>query len=105
MDGYDIELGIPLVEFSGNGEECDKGVCPEQAPSKKCRLPNLNEPYLVTQVLVVWLSVTIVFFAVFNLFEGAFFNLGPGDNVILFGVRIDTWTKWTFVMVFNFIDM
>lgn len=64
-----------------------------------------GDPYFVTQVLVVWLLIVIVFFAVFGLFEGDFFGFGPSNGVVLFGVAINTWGRWVCVMLYNFVDM
>lgn len=108
MDGYVLdtpEEGIPLVELVTRDSECAETLCKDDKEPKKHKLWKLGDPMFVTQVLLVWLACIMVFFAVEGLFEGNFFNVGPNDNVVLFGVAINTWTRWTAVMVFNFVDM
>ena len=65
----------------------------------------IKDPYFATKILLCWLIIVMVIFASCGLFEGAFFGFGPGPNVILFGIVIDTWTKWSVVVLINFVDM
>lgn len=102
MDQYDegnlteVEMG-PLMKLEVNIDNDPKYT------RKKKNI--LNNPYFSSQILICWFAIIVVFFAVMGLFEGNFFNIGPSSNVVLFGLKIDTWSKWTAIVVFNFIDM
>lgn len=66
---------------------------------------HMTNPLFATKMLLVWLFIVIVMFAVLGLFEGSFFRWGPGPDVILFGKAINTWWLWASVMLFNIVDM
>jgi hypothetical protein len=65
---------------------------------------NLADPRFVVKVMMVWLFVIVVIFAMYGLYESAFFGFGPNSGINLFSITIDTWPKWTGIMLLNLFD-
>mgnify|MGYP001189664622 FL=1 len=64
-----------------------------------------NDRRIVTWMLLAWTVLTaVVFYAIMKAENSTFLVFGPNDHSKLFGVKLDSWTKWWCVTVYTFIS-
>lgn len=56
----------------------------------------------VTNAVVVVASVTIFLFTTYD--STSFVILGPSEEIVFAGFRINSWTRWTVVMIFSIVS-
>jgi hypothetical protein len=110
-DDNDASLVTPIemdvLNSSDDSLSVDDGpsLCIQEVPivrSYPTRIP------IAVGVNTLWSFVVIaIFVRVFDLHQSAFFSFGPSDElkIAFFGTPIDTWMKWSFLMLTIAIDV
>lgn len=86
-------------------DECAEEIIEEMLEEGVSKFKRFTNPLFAAKALLAWQSGAVVLFAVFGLYEGDFFSMGPSDHLELFGVAIDSWWKWSGLMTYCFFDM
>ena len=55
-------------------------------------------------VLNIWSISFITFFILLNYSNTILFEIGPSDRILFVGLKINTWNKWTCVMLFSILS-
>jgi hypothetical protein len=63
-----------------------------------------DDKRIITLFLIVWLSIVLIVFKDIGLLDTKFMTLGPSENTVFMGVKLDTWYKWGLVASFTFIN-
>lgn len=64
-----------------------------------------NDRRIVTWLLLAWTILTAtVFYSIMHAESSPFLVFGPNTHSKLFGVKLDTWTKWWAVTIYTFIS-
>jgi hypothetical protein len=62
-----------------------------------------DDKRLLSALLAVWTIISSVIFVMIMLNDGSkFLTCGPNTNNLLFGVALDTWSKWWAVALYTF---
>jgi hypothetical protein len=62
-----------------------------------------DDKRLLSALLAVWTIISSVIFVMIMLNDGSkFLTCGPNSNNLLFGVALDTWSKWWAVALYTF---
>lgn len=59
---------------------------------------------IVIGVLVVWMCIVAVATSLMGFTNSTYFVVGPNSETKFFGVKIDTWSKWSFVAIYIVIN-
>ena len=65
-------------------------------------------PYIVSKVFIVWMAIvclvlTIVLCNTPDKYK-TFYKFGPNENLIILGIKIDTYTKYMIIVSYSFIN-
>ena len=58
----------------------------------------------VISVLAVWMVIITLMPIILGFTESTFFSFGPNTTVAFFGMRVDTWPRWVFIIVYIVIN-
>lgn len=67
----------------------------------------MDQRFIALMLLTSWVLICIFIFGYFlDFFGTSYFSFGPSENLVIYGLNIvvDTWSKYFYVMVYNFID-
>ena len=64
-------------------------------------MENIYNIYLGLAVANIWSLSLIASFILLNYSNTILFEIGPSDNILFAGLKINTWNKWLYVMLFS----
>lgn len=79
--------------------------CPYKRASAPTMLSRIfHDKRLVALIFFVWGSLVMCMFAYTGVLHSRFMRFGPSEHVKFLDYKIDTWSKWAFVALFNVVD-
>lgn len=69
---------------------------------KRCDISDY--PFFITTCVFGWMCFVIGTMAVSGVFESAYFRFGPSEELQIYKFPIETWTKWTVLVVYTFLE-
>ena len=63
-----------------------------------------DDKRIIVVFLVGWLTLVLVIFQDLGLMNTRFMTLGPSEETVLMGVKLDTWYKWNMVAGFTLVN-
>ena len=61
-----------------------------------------NDKRCTIALVLVWMVTVCTIFYVLGAFHMAYMHVGPGEQTVFMGLKIDSWGKWTALAVFSF---
>ena len=55
-------------------------------------------------LLLVWMITVCTIFYVLGAFHMSYMHIGPGEQTVFMGLKINSWGKWTALAVFSFMN-
>ena len=55
-------------------------------------------------ILITWMVFVWIIFTQVMVMEADFMHFGPGENVKVMGMVLDTWSKWSCIAIFTFVS-
>jgi hypothetical protein len=53
-------------------------------------------------LLLLWMTTVCTIFYCLGAFHMGYMHIGPGEETVFMGLKIDNWTKWSALAVFSF---
>jgi hypothetical protein len=55
-------------------------------------------------LLVVWMVTVCTIFYFLGAFHMSYIHVGPGEDTVFMGLKIDSWGKWSALAIFSFLN-
>ncbi len=85
----------------------DNIIIPSGIPDKpvpKTVSDRIKNPFFATNILLIWMLLVVCIMNIVGLFKSTFFSFGPNDGLVFIELKIDTWTKWSMLFLYNIFD-
>src|SRR6185503_1904377 len=91
-DAWALSSQLLAEKENGNGKyvlEMDEMMKEKQNATPSTSM--WSRPLFAMLALLAWIFVLCVIYAIIGFYESAFFRLGPGPEVTIFGITVDNW--------------
>ncbi len=55
-------------------------------------------------LLLAWMIAVCIIFYVLGAFHMNYMHIGPGEDTVFMGLKIDSWGKWSALAIFSFLN-
>lgn len=92
------------------GKQYNKGIRSERALTDRLTGMPLSVQQLfddkryTSVILITWMAFVWIIFTQVMVMDADFMHFGPGENVKIMGMVLDTWSKWTCIALFTFVS-